>query len=48
MIIRAEKVEKCEVCGEEITLRSYEGLDEDAWYTSHTCEKILDIPPTMR
>ncbi len=37
MVIKSTKKVNCEGCGEEITLREYEGL-EGGWYTDHFCE----------
>ena len=42
MIIRKIRKLKCRRCGQTITLRSYDGLAEDAWYIDAketTCPK---------
>jgi len=39
MIIRETRKICCRFCREELILRSYEGLDPEAFYSDHTCEQ---------
>jgi hypothetical protein len=48
MIIRKERKLKCKKCGKRITLRSYDGLANDAWYIDSgdsRCDKGTDRAP---